>query len=170
MTPILEIQNLHKNYGRVCALRGVDLDLPGPGIYGFLGPNGAGKTTTIKLVAGLLKPSAGCVRINGIDVAADPVQALRCTGLMMEMPRFYGDLTGPDTLRVLSILSGRHDQSRSDQLLARVGLFAKAGEKVSSYSRGMKQRLGLAAGLLDDSQPRTLEGPTHGLAPAGIAG
>jgi len=169
MTPILEIQNLHKNYGRVCALRGVDFELPGPGIYGFLGPNGAGKTTTIKLVAGLLKPSAGCVRINGIDVAADPVQALRCTGLMMEMPRFYGDLTGPDNLRVLSILSGRHDQSRSDQLLARVGLFAKAGEKVSSYSRGMKQRLGLAAALLDDPQLVILDEPTNGLDPAGIA-
>jgi ABC-2 type transport system ATP-binding protein len=168
MASLLEIQDLHKSYRKLQALRGVNLVLPGPGVYGFLGPNGAGKTTTIKLIAGLIKPTSGRVRINGVDITADPVQALRHTGVMMETPLFYNHLSGRDNLRLLTHLTGRGDPSRIERLLSRVGLFAKADEKVSSYSRGMRQRLGLAAALLDDPQLVILDEPTNGLDPAGI--
>jgi len=168
MASLLEIQDLHKSYRKLQALRGVNLALPGPGVYGFLGPNGAGKTTTIKLIAGLIKPTGGSIRINGVDITADPVQALRHTGVMMETPLFYNHLSGRDNLRLLTYLTGRGDPSRVERLLSRVGLFAKADEKVSSYSRGMRQRLGLAAALLDDPQLVILDEPTNGLDPAGI--
>jgi ABC-2 type transport system ATP-binding protein len=169
MTSFLQIENLHKRYRTVHALRGVNLELPGPGIYGLLGPNGAGKTTAIKLIAGLIKPTEGRIRISGIDIRDDPVRALASIGVMMEMPRFYDHLSGGDNLRVLALLSGQRDQRRADQLMDRVGLSAKAGEKVSAYSRGMRQRLGLAAALLDDPRLVILDEPTNGLDPAGIA-
>ena len=168
MASLLEIQDLHKSYRKLQALRGVNLVLAGPGVYGFLGPNGAGKTTTIKLIAGLIKPTGGSIRINGVDITVDPVQALRHTGVMMETPLFYNHLSGRDNLCLLTHLTGRGDPSRIERLLSRVGLFAKADEKVSSYSRGMRQRLGLAAALLDDPQLVILDEPTNGLDPVGI--
>jgi ABC-2 type transport system ATP-binding protein len=169
MASVLEIKDLHKWYHKHHALRGITLELPGAGINGFLGPNGAGKTTTIKLIAGLLRPASGCVRINGTDITADTIRARRCTGVMMETPHFYGYLSGKDNLQVLTLLSGRCDGQRISNLLDRVGLNAKAKEKVSTYSRGMRQRLGLAAALLGDPQLVILDEPTNGLDPEGIA-
>jgi len=168
MAHILEIQDLHKSYRNVHALRGVNLLLPGPGIYGFLGPNGAGKTTTIKLIAGLIQPTSGVIRVNGIDITADPVGALRRMGVMMETPHFYGHLSGRANLQVLARLSGTLDQSRIERLLDHVGLPVKANDRVSSYSRGMRQRLGLAAALLDDPALVILDEPMNGLDPEGI--
>ena len=168
MAAVLEINDLHKRYGAVDALRGVNLVLPGPGICGFLGPNGAGKTTTIKLIAGLLRVSAGRIRIDGIDIQEEPVEAKRRIGVMMETPAFYGFLSGRDNLRALGQLSGRNDAARIEILLDQVGLSAKANARASSYSRGMRQRLGLAAALLDDPQLVILDEPTNGLDPAGI--
>ena len=169
MTPILDIENLEKRYGRVHALRGINIQLTEPGVYGFLGPNGAGKTTAIKVLAGLLRPSAGAVRIGGVDVRKDPVTALKRTGVMMESPQFYPHLSGRANLEVLSRYSGQQDNTRVDRLLDRVGLSGKSEEKTGSYSRGMRQRLGLAAALLDDPQLVVLDEPANGLDPAGIA-
>lgn len=168
MPPILEISNLQKRYGRIEALRGIDLVLPGPGVHGFLGPNGAGKTTTIKLIAGLLNPSGGQVLVDGIDIAADPVSGHRRVGIMMETPAFYTPLTGRENLQVFAKLGGAGDNAAIDRLLGRVGLNKKADERVSSYSRGMRQRLGLAAALLGDPRLVVLDEPTNGLDPAGI--
>jgi ABC-2 type transport system ATP-binding protein len=168
VTPVLEISDLRRAYGKVEALRGISLTLSGPGVFGFLGPNGAGKTTTIKIIAGLLRPTAGHVRIGGADVQTDRVAALRDLGVMMETPRFYDYLSGHDNLRVLATLSGNGSSSRICTLLDRVGLSAKAKAKVSSYSRGMRQRLGLAAALLSDPKLLILDEPTNGLDPAGI--
>ncbi len=142
--------------------------LSGPGVYGFLGPNGAGKTTTIKLIAGLLNPTAGSVKIDGIDIAADPVDARRPLGIMMETPAFYNQLTGRENLQLFARLGGIGDSSSIEQLLARVGLTNKANERVSSYSRGMRQRLGLAAALLGDPRLVILDEPMNGLDPSGI--
>ncbi len=168
MTPILEIRDLCKTYGRLQALRGVTFELPGPGIYGFLGPNGAGKTTTIKLIAGLLKPTAGTIRICGMDLLADPVSALRQIGVMMETPQFYPHLSGRGNLRVLARLSGCRDETMIDSFLERVGLSSKSAERVSTYSRGMRQRLGVAAAVLGQPRLVILDEPANGLDPAGI--
>jgi ABC-2 type transport system ATP-binding protein len=166
--PILEITDLRRAYGKIQALRGISLTLSGPGVFGLLGPNGAGKTTTIKIIAGLLRPTAGTVRIGGADVQTDRVSALRALGVMMETPRFYDYLSGRDNLRVLAALSGDGAAARIPSLLDRVGLTTKGQERVGSYSRGMRQRLGLAAALLSDPRFLILDEPTNGLDPAGI--
>ncbi|MBI5869225.1 MAG: ABC transporter ATP-binding protein [candidate division Zixibacteria bacterium] len=168
MPPILEVKRLQKRYGKFDALRGLDLILSGPGVYGFLGPNGAGKTTTIKLIAGLLNPTAGSMKIAGIDVATDPVGAHRQLGIMMETPAFYNQLTGRENLQLFARLCGLNDGSSVDRLLARVGLKSKSDDRVASYSRGMRQRLGLAAALLGDPRLVILDEPMNGLDPAGI--
>lgn len=167
--PILDICKLRHRYGRVEALRGIDLRIDEPGIYGFLGPNGAGKTTTIKLVAGLLCTTSGHVFINGVDAQSDPVAARRGLGVMTESARFYENLTGRDNLRVLARLSGMDNPGHIAGLLERVGLRDKADQKVRSYSRGMCQRLGLATALLGDPRLVILDEPTNGLDPSGIA-
>ncbi len=112
VTPILEIADLRRRYGKIDALRGISLSLSGPGVFGFLGPNGAGKTTTIKIIAGLLRPTGGRVRLGGADVQTDRVTALRDIGVMMETPRFYEYLSGYDNLKVLATLSGDGTSSR----------------------------------------------------------
>ena len=169
MEPILSIQGLHRRYGRNEALRGINFVIRKPGVYGFLGPNGAGKTTTIKIVAGLLRPTSGRVLIQGIDVQADPVASREHLGVMMESATFYNYLSGRDNLRVLARLSGHEDIRTIDSLLDRVGLGGKADQTAGSYSRGMRQRLGLAAALLGNPQLVILDEPTNGLDPSGIA-
>jgi ABC-type multidrug transport system ATPase subunit len=169
MPPILEISALHKRYGRVHALQGIDLTLTEPGIHGFLGPNGAGKTTLIKLVAGLLRPTSGSVRIQGFDVQRDHVAALSGLGVMMETPHFYNHLSARDNLRLLACLTDGPAKGRISMLLERVGLMSKMRTRVAGYSRGMRQRLGLAAAVLHDPKLLVLDEPTNGLDPAGIA-
>jgi ABC-2 type transport system ATP-binding protein len=168
LPPILDILNLHRSYGAVEALRGIQMTLSEPGVYGFLGPNGAGKTTTIKLIGGLLRPTAGRILINGVDNQRQPALARRGLGVMMESPVFYDHLSGRGNLSVLARLDGHVPGTQIDDLLARAGLAGKADAKVRTYSRGMRQRLAFAAALLGDPRLVILDEPANGLDPAGM--
>ncbi len=168
-TPVLVVRNLHKSFGSVQALRGIDLTLDRPGVYGFLGPNGSGKTTTFKTTSGLLQPSDGTAHICGIDVHQDTKAAVSHLGVQFDAPTFYPYLSGRDNLHVAVKWLGGITHTTVDDLLGLVGLSDAAARKVGGYSSGMKQRLGLAAALLSDPKLLLLDEPTNGLDPRGIA-
>jgi len=167
--PILAVENLRKKFGKTTALRGIDITIDGPGVYGFLGPNGAGKTTTFKLMSGLLRPTAGRVLIDGADVHRQHRRAVSGLGVQFDGPVFYPYLSGRDNLRVIACWLGRDLEPRITELLSMVGLSDAADRRVGGYSWGMKQRLGLAAALLSDPKLLLLDEPTSGLDPGGIA-
>ncbi len=167
--PILVIEKLQKVFKRTTALRGIDIILEKPGVYGFLGPNGAGKSTTFRLIAGLLRPTAGRVLIDGADVQTQTREAVSKLGVQFDTPAFYPHLSGRDNLRVIERWLGKNLRDKIDELLDLVGLSKSAGRRVGGYSWGMKQRLGLAAALLPDPLLLLLDEPTNGLDPAGIA-
>ena len=168
----IQIHNLSKifRHGKtsVQALKGVSFEVPQGVVFGFLGPNGAGKSTTIRILMDLIRPTEGQARIFGQDVQAYP-DILQRVGAMVEDPNFYSHLSGKDNLKVLAQTAEIYDPKRIDQLLRQVGLDEKkASRKISAYSTGMKQRLGLAAVLLNDPKLVILDEPTNGLDPAGI--
>jgi len=167
--PILVVEDLRKRFGRTTALRGIDMTIDGPGVYGFLGPNGAGKTTTFKLISGLLRPTEGRVCIEGADVQRNHSRAVSRLGVQFDGPVFYPYLSGRDNLRVVARWLGLDLEERSGDLLSTVGLSESADRRVGGYSWGMKQRLGLAAALLSDPKLLLLDEPTSGLDPHGIA-
>jgi len=168
--PILAIEKLRKQFGRVVALNDIDIVLDKPAVYGFLGPNGAGKTTTFRLICSLLRPTSGRVVVDGADVQTDPRRAVSRLGVHFDSPAFYPYLSGRDNLVVFSRwLDNVVPASRIDELISLVGLTDAAGRKVSGYSWGMKQRLGLASALLSDPRLVLLDEPTNGLDPGGIA-
>jgi len=168
--PILAIEKLRKQFGRVVALNDIDIVLDKPAVYGFLGPNGAGKTTTFRLICSLLRPTSGRVVVDGADVQTDPRRAVSRLGVHFDSPAFYPYLSGRDNLVVFSRwLDNVVPSSRIDELISLVGLTDAAGRKVSGYSWGMKQRLGLASALLSDPRLVLLDEPTNGLDPGGIA-
>ena len=166
---MLRVEKLDKKFGRVHALKGVDIVLDKPGVYGFLGPNGAGKTTTFKLIGGLLKPTGGTVLIDGIDVRTDTAEAVSKLGILFDQPAYYPFLTGRENLSVFNRWMGLADTDHADRLLEMVGLGGAGGRKAGGYSWGMKRRLGIAAALLGDPEILLLDEPTNGLDPAGIA-
>lgn len=167
--PILAIEGLSKEFGRVSALRGIDVCLDGPGVYGFLGPNGAGKTTTFKCICALLRPSGGRIMIDGIDVQSDTKTAMARVGVQFDAPAFYPYLSGSENLRVFAKWIDPGCAGRIPGLLELVGLGGAGGKRVAEYSWGMKQRLGLASSLLSDPKLILMDEPTNGLDPAGIA-
>jgi ABC-2 type transport system ATP-binding protein len=166
---MLKVEGLEKSFGRVRALKGIDIELSGPGVYGFLGPNGAGKTTTFKLVGGLLKPTGGRILIDGIDVRAETAKAVKKLGILFDQPAYYPYLTGRENLSVFNKWMGRDDSNHADRLLDLAGLGGAGSRKVGGYSWGMKRRLGIAAALLGEPSMLLLDEPTNGLDPAGIA-
>ena len=166
---ILKIESLKKVFKRTVALKGIDIILEKPGVYGFLGPNGAGKSTTFKLIAGLLRPTAGRVLVDGADVQIKTRTAVSRLGVQFDTPAFYPYLNGRDNLRVISRWIGKNLGEKIEELLDLVGLSRNAHRRVGGYSWGMKQRLGLAAALLSDPRLLLLDEPTNGLDPAGIA-
>ena len=156
-------RRLTKRYGDLVAVRDLDLTVRAGEVYGFLGPNGAGKTTTLRMLLGLVRPTAGSVLIQG-----RPPGALDGVGALIEGPAFYPYLSGRDNLRVLARHAGVA-RGRIDVVLDLVELSTRAGDRYATYSMGMKQRLGVAAALLKDPRLLVLDEPTNGLDPAGMA-
>lgn len=169
MTFALQAVGLTKTFGAggtaVRALEGFSLEVPRGGVYGVLGPNGAGKSTLFRLALGLIRPTAGEVRL--LEAGAGDPSALRRIGSMIETPRYHPYLTARQTLRYLARLSGERAPT-IDRWLERVGLAEAADRPVKGFSVGMKQRLGLAAALITGPEAVILDEPTSGMDPAGI--
>jgi ABC-2 type transport system ATP-binding protein len=165
---VIEIEGLVKRFGAHTAVAGLDLKVAPGEIFGFLGPNGAGKTTTVKMITGLLKPTAGRVRVAGHDVALDTLAAKRAMGLVPDEPFVYPKLTGVEYLRFVGELYGaRLDDMRRriPELLEMFELSAWGGELLESYSHGMRQKLVLAGILLHEPKVLILDEPMVGLDP-----
>jgi len=158
--------NLTKRYRRSYAVEDVSFTVAAGEVVGFLGPNGAGKTTTLRMLAGLIRPSSGQARILGERV---PGPGLMRVGTMIEEPAFYPYLSGLDNLRYTALLHGGVDEARIREVLSFVRMEDAADKKLSAYSQGMRQRLGLARALLWRPQVLLLDEPTNGLDPVGIA-
>jgi ABC-type multidrug transport system ATPase subunit len=163
---VIETSALTKRYGDVVAVNELTLRVPRGGVFGFLGPNGSGKTTTMGMLLGLVHPTSGEARIFG-DPARHPA-TLRRVGAMVETPTFYPYLTGRENLRYFQGIGGRGARADIDRLLTLVDLGKRADSKFSTYSLGMKQRLGVAFALLGDPELVFLDEPTNGLDPAGV--
>lgn len=165
---ILKCENLNKFIKKKQILDNVSFELNEGEILGFIGPNGAGKTTTIKLILGLQSISSGTVQINGFDVQKDFVKAIEKVGAIVENPDFYMYLSGRKNLELVANMYENIDKSRIDEVSKLVGLENRINDKVSKYSLGMRQRLGIAQAILNKPDLLILDEPTNGLDPEGI--
>lgn len=165
---VLRTENLTKKYRRRVAVDRLSLEVGRGDVFGFLGQNGAGKSTTIRMVLGLVRPTAGRVVLLGHDVGRHPLRALRRTGAIIEAPAFYDNFTGRQNLRLLAAMSGGATGRRIEEVLEIVNLRERADDAVRVYSHGMRQRLGIAQALLPAPEFVILDEPTDGLDPQGI--
>ena len=165
-TPVVT-RELRKVYGERVAVDDVSLSVEAGDVFGYLGPNGAGKTTSLRMMLGLILPTAGSVRLFGADPVADPVAALHGVAGFVEEPAFYPYLSGRRNLELLATLDGGGGD-RIDDVLDVVELRDRAGDRVRAYSHGMRQRLGIAAALLRQPRLLLLDEPTTGLDPGGM--
>jgi ABC-2 type transport system ATP-binding protein len=164
----IEFENLTRDFGARRAVDGVSLRVEPGEIVGFLGPNGAGKTTAIRCLLGLAKPTSGSARIFGSEAARDRAQALRGVGSLVEGAALFDHLSARDHLRAAAFYVGEPaPNAQIEDCLQRVGLADRAGDRASTFSRGMKQRLALATALLGDPRLLVLDEPTDGLDPLG---
>ena len=167
----VQTTGLTRAFGKQLAVDHVDLLVPTGSVYGFLGPNGSGKTTTIRMLLGLLAANSGQIQMLGESMPGAVDSVLPRVGSLIEGPAFHPYLSGLQNLRRLDVSDATADpatsRTRIDEALARVGLSAAAGKKYRNYSLGMKQRLGLAAALLQPRELLILDEPTNGLDPQG---
>ncbi len=165
---IIQTSDLCKQYGGALRVSHLNLSVPEGSVYGFLGPNGAGKSTTLKMILGLVRPTAGSIEVLGKSMdSANRLAVLRQVGSLIESPSYYGHLTGEENLRIVQTLRGVPEKNIRE-VLQIVRLDGQRGKKAAHYSLGMKQRLGLAAALLGYPKLLILDEPTNGLDPAGI--
>jgi len=164
--PVL-VTGLTKQYGDITAVDHVDLTVEAGDVFGYLGPNGAGKTTSMRMMLGLIRPTAGQVKLFGMD-PQDSIKALQGVAGFVEAPRFYPYMSALKNLELLAALDGKDTAKRIPEVLRTVELDDRAKDKVGGYSHGMKQRLGIAASLLREPRLLMLDEPATGLDPAGM--
>jgi ABC-2 type transport system ATP-binding protein len=167
-TNVVETDALTKRFGDSTVVSDVDLRVPRGTAFGYLGPNGAGKTTLIRMLLGLIRPTKGRMRLLGLPVPAESREALARVGAIVDEPRFHGHMTGRQNLWALAAAREPEAHTRIDAALDRVGLSDRADDRVSKYSMGMRQRLGIAACLIADPELLILDEPMNGLDPAGM--
>lgn len=168
---IIETRELTKRYGDIVAVDCLDLNIRQGEVFGLLGPNGAGKTTTTLMLLGLSEPTAGTAYIQGHNCTREPIAVKKLVGYLPDNVGFYGDMTGRENLRFTGQLNGMGGpqlEQRIDQLLERVGMTQAADRKAGTYSRGMKQRLGIADVLIKDPSVIIMDEPTLGIDPEGM--
>ncbi|WP_185806954.1 ABC transporter ATP-binding protein [Bacillus salinus] len=165
---VLEVHNLRRSFDKKEVVRDVSFTVEKGEVFGFLGPNGAGKTTIIRMILGLIKRDSGTVTINGYSIDDQFMEAIRHVGAIVETPSFYTHLSGYANLTLIRNLHPHIAKQRIDEVLEMVHLSKVAKRKVSTYSLGMKQRLGLARALLQHPTIVFLDEPTNGLDPQGI--
>ena len=170
MTPVIEVKGLRKEFRDLIAVDDLSFTVPPGMVYGFLGQNGAGKSTTIRMLVTLIKPTAGEIKIFGMDLASHRKEILREIGAIIERPDLYKYLTALENLKIFATMSGSStDRKLLMDQLEMVGLADRATSLVKTYSQGMKQRLGIATALVHDPKLIILDEPTNGLDPQGIA-
>jgi ABC-2 type transport system ATP-binding protein len=166
MIPIIRITGLTKNFGEKEVLRGVDLEIPPGQILGYIGPNGAGKTTTVKILCGMLDAFAGEATVCGFDVASQPLEVKRRIGYIPESAALYDALTPLEYLRFIGRLYGMAEvevDQQASELLGLLGLGAEADERMSTFSKGMRQKVLITAGLMHDPAVVFMDEPLSGL-------
>ncbi len=165
---MIQLSSLTKRYGAFTAVDTIDLEVPKGQLFGFLGPNGAGKTTTLRMIAGILRPSAGTVRVGGVDIAAQPMAAKAMLGYIPDRPYIYEKLTGAEFLRFVAGLYGQHGaivERRMHDLLELFDLDDWKDELVESYSHGMRQKLIISSAFLHRPKVIVVDEPMVGLDP-----
>jgi ABC-2 type transport system ATP-binding protein len=166
---MIEVSELRKSYDGVAAVRGISFAVPAGEVLGLVGPNGAGKTTTLRCLAGIITPTAGRVRVGGIDLADSPVEAKRRLAFVPDEPQLFDYLTVEEHLRFVARVYGVADaDARATPLLEELELAGKRRALPGELSRGMRQKLAIACGLLHDPQVLLLDEPLTGLDPVGI--
>lgn len=168
MTTALKLEHVNKTIGKRQILHDITFETYAGEVFGFLGPNGAGKTTTIKMIVGLLRVDEGVITVNGTSLQKNFEKAMQNIGGIVENPEMYKHLTGMQNLQQYARMRGNISQKRLDEVTELVGLSNRIHEKVSRYSLGMRQRLGVAQSILHNPKVLILDEPTNGLDPAGI--
>ncbi|MBK8005563.1 MAG: ABC transporter ATP-binding protein [Gemmatimonadetes bacterium] len=167
---MIRLTKLTKRYCKFTAVDGIDLEIRKGELFGFLGPNGAGKTTTMRMIAGILQPTAGTIEIAGDDLAADPLKAKQRLGFIPDRPYVYDKLTGAEFLRFVAALYGQDGEAverRMEELLDLFELLPWKDELVESYSHGMRQKLIISSALLHRPEVIVVDEPMVGLDPKG---
>ena len=172
METVLQVSHLSKKIRRQEIIKDVNFTVNKGDICGFIGPNGAGKTTIIRMLTSLVKPTSGSIRLNGYDVIENRKEALQHLGAIVESPIFFSHMSGEEALMNLALLIPNQSkvkrQQKVSEVLEIVGLSERKKDKISTYSLGMKQRLGIAQALLNDPTVIILDEPANGLDPIGI--
>ncbi len=167
---MITIKNLSKRFGSFWAIRDLNLAVRAGEVFGFLGPNGAGKTTTMKMLVGLIKPTEGSLKVDGIDVVQDPIRARQIVGYIPDRPFLYEKLTAREFLSFTAGIYGmdfKQQVARADELIQLFDLDEWSNELIESYSHGMKQRLTMAAAILHRPRLLVVDEPMVGLDPRG---
>ena len=162
---MIEVSHVSRNFGDFRAVNDVSFSIPTGQIVGLLGPNGAGKTTTMRMITGFLSPSSGTVKIDGIDICENPVEAKKKIGYMPESAPLYGEMIVEDYLRYIADIYGQNPEEKVPALCAECGLKEVMSKNISELSRGNRQRVALAHALMNDPEILILDEPTSGLDP-----